>query len=242
MRERITVEPTSGINPHEVEIKTTESIDQGGYREKKRHGVLVHVGEGSRKIQLVERPDDLGYSARWAALKEAGFPVVPTLRKTGEGTVLITDVAKDGTEVFGKSLSVLLQELEDSIPEEDAHEASKKDAEMLERVTRVKAFLELTQGEQLEKIKKQVHEYTQRANEKGILLPVDGQFELLVHPDGTWSLMLLDLDKEKELEDHVTTPEEIVYQNNLNEQYFSTIMEEIRRGLLAIQGRARKSS
>ena len=56
---------------------------------------------GNYDISLIERIHETNsYERNWKAFKEAGLPVLPTLRKTLEGRLFVTNVKADGSEVY----------------------------------------------------------------------------------------------------------------------------------------------
>jgi hypothetical protein len=170
--ESINAESIIGKPP--VEIKNVNRTDlYGGGLEPK---ALIEGQVAGKDVYLMERRLDPVYEANWFAMKKAHLPVVPTLRKT-EDKLIVTDVKADGSETYGKGFLSAIGER--SRPDVDTH------------------FLELTTGENLQAITQQIDTYIDRANQAGIAIPWDDPFELLVHPNGSWQLIILDLRNAK---------------------------------------------
>lgn len=105
----------------------------------------------------------------WHKLKKVGLPVVPTMRKVHEYTVLMTNLTADGSQLFGKYLAYT-----------DNPQVSK---EMIKKFKKIKPI----------EIKRKVWEMTEICNQNNIELAFDDAFEVLVCPDGSWRLVILDL-------------------------------------------------
>jgi hypothetical protein len=179
--EDLIAEPISGKKPVKIELDSSDKLGDLGDEQKERHQGQIK----SYKVSLIERKDlDDGFgmkiSDKWKLFKEAGLPVVPTLRRSQKGTLLMTDVTADGSEIYGKNLSKKLEQL--SVDNKASEETKLADE-----------FLKILSGPELDKIKSQLNAYKEIANSKGICLPLDDPFELVVHPDGRWQLVILDL-------------------------------------------------
>lgn len=187
--ERIKLETVSGKKAVTINSPGGEEIMSNGIESKLRHKATIESGSREKQVRLVERkniktfgPD---YASQWQLFRNAGLPVVPTLRKTERGTVMMTDLTADGSEIYGKDLSsMLLQGL---------FQFSHIDKNKLPKIKYVNSFLEIMEGEEFERLKRKVKEYQELANTNGILLPTDDPFELIIHPDGTWELVIIDL-------------------------------------------------
>jgi hypothetical protein len=137
----------------------------------------------SRQVRLIERAFDgaaSSYSEKWKQCKDAQLPVVPTLRLTDRDSVVLTDVTADGSQLFGKGLNLDLQMSDDF------------QRSRLFNLYNIPLFRKIY-SENREKIEKELLMYSRFAWAKGILLPGDDSFELLIKPDGNWQLLLLDL-------------------------------------------------
>lgn len=132
----------------------------------------------SRKQSYVERAYDENYFDNWAMMKSAGLPVVAEVLKTDEG-VLVRDLKADGSELYGKLLAMYLM---------GGHRRNRP------RPKIDKLFLELTRDEELIEIRRKIVNCIQKANAHGIALPHDDPFELIIHPDGKWDIIILDVE------------------------------------------------
>lgn len=123
------------------------------------------------------RSDEKGsdrYISVWKGLKEAGVPVVPTVRKKSDNEVLLTDLTKDGSIVYGKH-QAMEPEL---LPQDPASRAVHK------------AFLEIS----MDSISEAATSILRKATDKGIQLARDGALDLVVNTD-RWYLLALDISK-----------------------------------------------
>jgi hypothetical protein len=198
---------TSVVNPEvQTPLLVTNHENIGMGREFKRiiyaevlgHAALAgpnadpnaeNMGTG-RTVSLMERihvmqPGMLGSSdifvRNWHAYRAAGIPTVPTLRTSdNRGTLLVTDVKADGSEVYGKGMAQAL--------------SGRHDIGRYRANTQIDPlFLEITADKNWQVIVNKANEYTERAVDAGIVLAYDDAFEMIVHPDGTWDLIALDL-------------------------------------------------
>lgn len=189
MGERLTAYPFSGRKKISGEIESSESFYGGGTEAKQEIEANLRSESGrTHKVRLIERADNMGadglaYSEKWKMFKEAGLPVVPTLRKTEKGTVLMTDLRADGSEIFGKALLYKLTG-KAIFPDEQKVEVP---------YNFVMRFLEIVEGDEFQKLKTKVQEHVSAASESKIVLPIDDPFELVIHPDGSWDLVTVDL-------------------------------------------------
>ncbi|MBI2334436.1 hypothetical protein HYU96_01415 [Candidatus Daviesbacteria bacterium] len=174
MTEQITANPESGRKPIGIEISGVFKIPEGA---ETKHVLEGRVGR--RRIFLVEREFNQSYINNWHIFRKAGLPVVPTLRVSSRNTLLVTDIKADGSEIYGKSLLTSLH---------DIHEIRSRPRLNVDRV-----FLQLTQPGNFQSIDRKTKEYLDIANSERIRLPFDDPFEFVVHPDGSWELMILDL-------------------------------------------------
>lgn len=188
MGEKINLKPVSGKKLVEVNLLQGEKV-QLGLETKYRHEAVIEKGSKKRKINLFERKNEewqgATYVDKWKMFKDAGFPVVPTLRQTEDGRLFMTDITADGSEIYGKGIMKAL---------EDALDSAKNPKQKIpEQIKHIELFMKVIE-EKFDEIKTKVEEYRKRANEKKLCLPVDDPFEFILHPDGTWELMMLDLN------------------------------------------------
>lgn len=192
MEERI-AENISGLNPVKFESQKSERIFLGS-EHKEKVGGKVKRGNQSRNIFLVERGFGDSVSSKmqkkftasnyiflWREFKAAGLPVVPTLRKTERGTILVTDEKAKGGHVFGKGFVLSgNKDLATGLTSEDLTDNG------------VEFYLNILENSS-EEIKSQAIAYANLATENAILLPYDDPFELVVEKNGEWRLVILDL-------------------------------------------------
>lgn len=105
----------------------------------------------------------------WYKLKKAGLPVVPTMRKIGDYSVLMTNLTSDGSFLFGK------------------YTRYAKDAAVPKSMTKNLKKIPILP------IKQTAWIFADICNNNDIELAYDDAFELLVHPNGSWELIMLDL-------------------------------------------------
>lgn len=124
-------------------------------------------------IKETHKPDDENdivtaemYYNYWKRLKNAGIPTVPTMRVIAPNEVIMTNMTADGSVFFGKHRS-------HSEPISDQF---------------IQHFLSINPAD----IQFSAQQIVKRADENNIILPDDEAFTLLVHPDGSWEVMVLD--------------------------------------------------
>lgn len=130
-----------------------------------------------QEVSLVERPYEPAYPQAWLGFRDIGLPVAPTLLKTSRDTLLTTDMKRNGGELYGKYLSLMLQQRRRPRPPRPSTDAH---------------FLALA-AQDFEPIKERAAGLRERATEGGVRLPADA-FELHMEPDGRWNLVTIDLD------------------------------------------------
>ena len=177
---------------------------------------LINGNEGERTMRLVEKElkvyeflerndDDIPadkYLKYWRELQDAGIPTVPTMRKLDDERVIMTDLTAEGGCLYGKNKSLQMTGDKNSIDD---------------------IFLSIDP----EEITKQAQEIVEKANKAGISLPMDDPLELLVNPDGTWRLLVLDLSMlEFRLEQR-----SVIANNEEAIDFFNHQLQIIRQGL-----------
>ncbi len=196
MSERLSIElePISGRKPHIIEIKEEQPIMGQGLEPKVKVRAETSFGKKRlfrkrkrKEVNFVERKlnslDSDDYIAKWKQFSEAGLPVVSTLRKSSRDSLFQTDLKSDGTELYGKAFWYLIYS---------------KSEFRLRPVDKI--FLNLTDTNNFQKIAEKVFMYKDLADKNGILLPYDDPFELIVHPDGKWDFVIIDLRFGEKLE------------------------------------------
>lgn len=196
----------SALNFHEVftiekggketaVLKVEQASDKqfGGVRNKSKAEVTnVSPGsEGSHNLKVIVKEVSLAqdqfllgdeqktqsearrYYERWRYLKKIGIPVVSSMRVVDSNRILMGDMTADGSEFVGK----------------ETYWSDNKQFLPLSELE--KKFLTIDP----ELIKNKVEEVFLKAWDNGIVLPDDNEeFTVLVHPDGTWKVMVKDLE------------------------------------------------
>lgn len=180
--------------------------------------VRVYVGDRFREITMAtKRPwcfdQHLPYGqgadrfiAIWQTIKAAGIPVVPTLRKVSSDQVVMTDLTRDGSMVFGKHQA----HWPELLPNDPASWEIYKN---LFRIPR-------------QDIAESMQTIADRATSNQIALPRDQGIDIVVHPTGKWHLIALDIGNSRIRQDR---PSEIQEVNNVRAGEFMRTIRFLRR-------------
>jgi hypothetical protein len=169
-----------------IKAEPSSPMDDNGADRKERVTArsIINGKEGQREIKLVvksldrdvfidigvdEHPADK-YIEFWQRLVDAGIPTLPSIRKISSNQVAMKELTADGSRLYGKTRSYQSQE-----------ESEGTD----------KFFINLD----LTNVLKKAREIIDKANKASIVVPGDDPFELLIHPDGTWEVIVLDLSQ-----------------------------------------------
>lgn len=193
-KESIIATPGSGVNSIEIVPKEVSPLRKGGFEPK--YMVIADVlsnkrsqepsgqaqeARASREVTLVfKKPGIISadeYIENWRIAKQAGLPVINTLRKIDEETVAMMDLTADGSKFYGNIYAKSLRLKEQTVNLDDPIDS---------------IFLRVIDNDS-EVIRKKLEDYVELANKNSVELPRDDCFELLVHPDGSWNVVLLDL-------------------------------------------------
>ena len=187
----INLDRNLGKNKHTLEPKNKKDFWEGGYKKKHRIEATMRHGERQRNVSVVERKPKEGsreYFRKWESLKMAGLPVVPTMRTTDTDTVVMTDLRADGTGIYGKGVTV-------SDPDREPDRTQATD----------EIFLKIVNNDtEIKAIRRKTMELAKKASDKKIRLAYDDAFEMLVHLDGTWDLICLDLENVQTNDEHAS--------------------------------------
>lgn len=112
------------------------------------------------------------YMQRWLYLKSVGIPVARSMRIVDDTHIVMGDMTIDGSVFVGKGWVDLLS---------TRKRGSLSDVE--------KKFLDID----VDLIKKEVVRIDDLARSKGIRLPYDDPFDILMHPDGSFEVVVMDL-------------------------------------------------
>jgi hypothetical protein len=166
---RIPLESARGVARKPIVVENRRKLWDSGVDAK-----WILTGEMSNhRFSLLERIGNpyRPYETRWLALKEAGLPVVPTVRKTEHG-VIVTDLKVDGSEIY----------------DDHFYPGMSREHPAINPL-----FLNLTSPRNFTIIEDEVNKHRDRATAKRILTANDSPFALIVHPDSSWEIMMLDL-------------------------------------------------
>ncbi|HLE50321.1 MAG TPA: hypothetical protein VI791_04215 [Patescibacteria group bacterium] len=120
----------------------------------------------------------LRYYERWKFLKMVGVPTVSSMRVIDEYRIAMGDMTVGGGEFFGKAKKIaIMLELEKGI---------RRELSPLE-----KTFLNID----TEAIKQKVADLQEIAWKNEVRLPGDDQYDLLVRPDGSFQVIVMDLSR-----------------------------------------------
>ena len=163
------------VSPHtnrvtHVDIDFLEGLDNGAEGKTRVFGKI----DSKKAIRLVIKRVSLTthdsdcYINIWRCLKEASLPVVPTVRKVNEHDIAMTDLCSDGSEFYGKSRNWY--------PE-----------------THTWLLVDVFNRLNFRDVRNCANTIANHATKNGIGLPGDDPLELLIHPDGSWNLIILDI-------------------------------------------------
>jgi hypothetical protein len=223
MNESLLAKPEiTGVKPVVVEVTKSTPIGLGMERKKIIRGKVIGNSGKTKNVSLIERTpyNEVALNKllhNWRIARDSGLPVPPTIRLSDRNTILVTDISADGSYIFGKSftarnINVVAGELE----------------EILEKENR---FFQVWNRDK-EEIVLAAHQLALDASNAGVLLPSDDAFELIVKPDQSWKLMILDIkllrlfDKHDEL-----AYKEAIELNKINIEFILGILDDIFQNL-----------
>lgn len=176
-------EGMDGSSPKSVvkgRFRPTISGDELGGREL--HLVVKDVGTyfgfglfGSEQISMSPARR---YYERWRFLRSIGVPTVSSMRVIDDCRVAMGDMTIGGAVFFGKEKSINA--------DQEARRDARRELSELERV-----FLDIGLG----KIKEEIVRVQVLAWEKGVRLPADDEYDLLVRLDASFQVLVLDLSQ-----------------------------------------------
>lgn len=119
------------------------------------------------------------YLEKWNILRKNGIPTVSSMGVVDDRTIVMGDMTVDGSEFFGKEIGIRAYERE---------YVKKRPLRMTEQ-----SYLNIDP----EALKKEIERVQRLAWDKGIVLPDNDPYDLLVHPNGTWEVLVLDIQQLK---------------------------------------------
>lgn len=148
----------------------------------KKHPKILE-NEPGREIRLVRKKIEVmsgvpegktnaqAYFEKWQGIKNSGLPTVPTMRVISNNEVIMTDLTADGSVIYGKH------------DEKDLTKRTSPPADKL--------FMRIN----TQAIEVRARQIQKMADKQNITLPTDSDpFVLVVHPNGSWELVVLDVD------------------------------------------------
>ncbi len=206
-------------SPVNIAVKAKNKFYHGGEKEKWRVKGTVGKQE-DLQISLVER--NFGEETdeiinKWRYCHENKISVVPFMEKTDKGTVVMPDLTADGSTVYGKGTHM---------------HARGGHGELRKFQENDKKFWEITSDpEKVKKIEEAALEEAVKATEANVALPNDDPLELILHKDGTWNLICLDLEQLRILDPNQRYSSPLLEDNKSNISNFMLSLENIKRDL-----------
>jgi hypothetical protein len=164
-------------------VEEEVSIPLGG--EGKSY-IEASLNENStRRLQLVWKrvlvaAGTDNFIQQWRAYKEAGVATIPSVRKISDSEVLMTNLTRDGSAFYGKA----------------ARYASERDINLpLQPMDHV--FMNIN----LDPVIQEAQRMADILMQKHVYLPYDDPFDLLVHPNGSWEVLIMDIDSQGDDDD-----------------------------------------
>ena len=182
----------------------------GGEKKNMVNTLIGSESRGRRSIDMVRKEVSVAggadkYYWAWKKLKDAGVPTVPTVRKINDNEVIMTDMTADGSAFFGKA------DVSESFVRKNASKLRNLD----------KMFLDID----LDEVKAKARVIASEASLRGVNLPYDDPMDLLVHPDGSWEIIVLDIDSQ--MDGHA---EEWGWNNRAISKFYRHL-DDVKRGL-----------
>jgi hypothetical protein len=182
--EKIFLEPISGKKRIELSADDIEKTSlYGGFELKSKIKAKIRKKTREKTIRFVERQGNSmrigGYINGLEKAKKAGLPVPPTLRRISECSIAVSDLSVDGSIFLGKAYKEQIRKDNKFT----LNELSKQE----------ELILSVTEKEQFMAITERANSLADLATINGIRLPIDDPLELKLKPDGTWDLVILDL-------------------------------------------------
>lgn len=180
------------VSPSVIDGEKIGFFAGGG--DTKYHFQGVDASDQKTRKSFIWRIFDRDLISNWKKMKNVGLPVPEELLLNPmRGFVLLTDVKADGSEVYGKGLSYCLNHA-------DVVQRDRPRPEI------DKIFLELTTQQKLPILEEAAQQIVSLANEHNFELPYDDGMELIIHPDGSWNMIILDI-RDAKTDQPLTTPD-----------------------------------
>jgi hypothetical protein len=128
---------------------------------------------------LVERPLRPNSAEIWKEFHDSDVPVTSDIFVGAHNKLLVPNLKARGSELYGKCLSYLLG----ANLERDVHRPE------------IDEFFVGLLGTNEDQVDDRITQFARTATQSDLLLPQDDPLEMIVHPDGSWNLIVLDLAK-----------------------------------------------
>jgi hypothetical protein len=167
-----------------VDVSKKRKFYLGGGKPK--HFVEASVGKDQDlKMSLVEKETLSEFHSDmmlkvWKRCRQNNIDVVDFMAKTSDGFIIMSNITHDGSQIYGRSLLHTIKS--------DDHGERKRDVNELD-----KKFINLMQNNH-EKINQAALKIAEKTASAGIILPSDDPLDLILHPDGSWQIMPLDIE------------------------------------------------
>ena len=171
----LTMMPGEIGEPQPLIISDSTPIDIGSEEKYRVTGHIIDLLGTASAVSLVEkipaRKSAEQYYTVWDTFRTVGLPVVPWMRTTSRGSVIMPDLATDGGQFYGYGFLRILCDL----PDPDLYTPTAFDA----------SFKQLLTPLTLKNIKQQTFHYADIADDYRLALPMSDPFELFLHPDNS---------------------------------------------------------
>lgn len=175
--DRLRTYPVIGNQMIDILNPRFEYFNGGGASHKKYITGGIEAAGSRGEMSFVEREYNGSretYIRNWLLCRKVGLPVVAWIRKTEKG-IIMPDLTADGSHLYGKAEALKMWY--------GIRTPSPLDG----------TFLDLM-GHNKDQIMMCAKGFAEMASAQKVALPRDETFELWVHPDGIWELLLLDLE------------------------------------------------
>lgn len=205
--ERVFVDvPGNTGSPIQLEIIRKNKFNHGGGKDKyKVDGNIIIDEETKLPIQLVQR--NFGVNTErifktWEYCHYNNGPVIPIMAKADNGDVLMPDLEADGSTLYGRGVNAYM---------EGGH------GELRRFEPRDNVFLEIMKKkENVIEIEKLVDRNIKWFTDHDVRIAMDDPFELIVHPDGSFEVISLDLEQTLLTPTDNEKDKEVIMESNLN--------------------------
>lgn len=145
---------------------------------------------GGEKMNMSESER---YYERWRFLKKHGIPTIDSMRIVDHDRVAMGDATVNGGEFFGKAKKKLI--------EREVYQGKRRAL-----TNKEKRYLEIFESGELES---EVKRISKLMSEAGLCFPKDDYFDLIIHDDGSFDVLVMDLSL-LSFGDEESTPDDLM--------------------------------